>query len=148
MLNVIDRTILLAVLLLLVFISQADPAFAEVNDSIFEDAQPFQKFIAWVTGGFATFLAIILVLVAGFMLASGSDFSGFARRIPTMLLGLGFILLATKFITFLFGSSGVVLLPHEIAAMQTPAVTRPAIEAREEIAPEQSPTPEEIAHVR
>ncbi|EEE35230.1 conserved hypothetical protein [Rhodobacteraceae bacterium KLH11] len=138
----------MAVLLLLVSICQAEPAFAEVNDSIFEEAQPFQKFIGWVTSGFATFLAIILVLVAGFMLAAGSDFSGFERRIPTMLLGLGFILLGTKFITFLFGTSGAVLMPHEIAAMQTPALTRPAVEVQEEITLGHNPIPGWITHVR
>jgi type IV secretory pathway VirB2 component (pilin) len=95
----------------------ASPALASVETDLFGSSNPIERFTDFISGPFALFLAIILVVVAGFMLAAGNDMSGVARRIPTMILGVGFILLAVNVITFLFGgaSAGAVLLSGEFA---------------------------------
>ena len=94
-------------------------ALASVETDIFGNATPFETFLSFVKGPFAIFLSVITIIAAGAMLAFGSDMSGFARRIPSILLGLGFILGATSLVTNLFGASGAVLSPEEAAIHQS-----------------------------
>ena len=92
----------------------SNPVLASAQTDIFGGNSPFEKFTKFITGPFSYFIAIILIVVAGFMLAAGNDFGGFARRIPMMLLGIGLIIGATAVVGNLFGeSAGAVLTPAE-----------------------------------
>ncbi len=91
----------------------SDPVLAASTD-IFGGNSPFEKFTGFITGPFSYFIAIILIVVAGFMLAAGNDFGGFARRIPMMLLGVGLVIGATAVVTSLFGGTeGAMITPSE-----------------------------------
>ncbi|WP_299083366.1 TrbC/VirB2 family protein [uncultured Ruegeria sp.] len=94
----------------------ATPALASVETDLFGSSNPLAKMTGFITGPFAFFLAIVAIVVAGVQLMGGNDMSGVSRRIPSLILGVGFILLAVNVLNFLFGgnSAGAILLPTEI----------------------------------
>lgn len=85
------------------------PATAMAADAqaaeIFGNNDPFTKIQNFITGKFAGFVALISIVLFGAMLAFGSDFSGFGRRIPLILLGIGFVMGAVTIVDTLFSGS-------------------------------------------
>lgn len=80
----------------------------------FGSDDPFTKVQTWITGPFAIFITVIGLVLFGAMAVFGSDFSGFGRRVPMLLLGIAFVMGAITIVSNLFGSStsGALYEPH------------------------------------
>ena len=81
------------------------PAFASTGADLFGTQSPFETVLEFITGPFAWFVVILALVIFGAMLVMGSDFTGFGRRIPMLLLGIAFVMGAVQIVTALFGSS-------------------------------------------
>lgn len=86
------------------------------NDIFGGGENPLDQFLDFLTGGFATTIAVIAVIVLGAMIIMGSDFGGFGRRVPMVIVGIGFVIFATQVVSFLTGTdaSGMLFDPATI----------------------------------
>lgn len=98
---------------------QAMAKMAEA-DAIFGGENPVRKFIEFLTGGFAVAIAVIAILVMGAMIIFGSDFGGFGRRVPMVLLGVGFVIFAVNVVDFLTGTGASGMLYDPAALYVAP----------------------------
>jgi hypothetical protein len=59
---------------------------------------------------------VIAVIVLGAMIIMGSDFGGFGRRVPMVIVGIGFVIFATQVVSFLTGTdaSGMLYDPASV----------------------------------
>jgi type IV secretory pathway VirB2 component (pilin) len=100
-------------------------AKVQAAEDIFGGASnPLERFLSFLTGGFASTIAIIAVVVLGAMIIMGSDFGGFGRRVPMVIVGVGFVIFASNVVNFLTGAetSGMVWEPSVACVMQLEAV--------------------------
>lgn len=86
------------------------------NDIFGGGENPLDQFLSFLTGGFATTIAVIAVVVLGAMIIMGSDFGGFGRRVPMVIVGIGFVIFATQVVSFLTGTdaSGMLYDPASV----------------------------------
>ena len=95
---------------------QALAKMAEANAIFGGASNPIGQFIGFLTGGFAIGVAVIAIVVMGGMIIFGSDFGGFGRRVPMVLLGVGFVIFSVNVVQFLTGSdvSGMMYDPNAL----------------------------------
>lgn len=118
------RQYALGAIMALAALALVSPAFASTGADLFGAQSPFEKVLEFITGPFAWFIVILALVVFGAMLVMGSDFTGFGRRIPMLLLGIAFVMGAVQIVTALFGSSqSATLTDAQIQALERPAIT-------------------------
>lgn len=98
------------------------------NDIFGSGENPLDKFLDFLTGSFATTIAVIAVLVLGAMIIMGSEFGSFGRRVPMVIVGIGFVIFATNVVSFLTGTdaSGMLYDPAHLLSSPVEAVTLPS----------------------
>lgn len=95
---------------------QALAKMTEANEIFGGTTNPIGQFVGFLTGGFAIGVAVIAIVVMGGMIIFGSDFGGFGRRVPMVLLGVGFVIFSVNVVQFLTGSdvSGMMYDPNTL----------------------------------
>lgn len=95
---------------------QALAKMSEANAIFGGTSNPIDQFVGFLTGGFAIGVAVIAIVVMGGMIIFGSDFGGFGRRVPMVLLGVGFVIFSVNVVQFLTGSdvSGMMYDPNTL----------------------------------
>lgn len=95
----------------LILILNPDLAQATVStaDILEGSNNPIQRFMNFLTGGFAIALALIGIITFGVMVMFGNEFSGLARRIPLLILGLALILGAAGVVSRISDSDGMII---------------------------------------
>ena len=91
----------------------AGPALAA--DSFFGTESPLLKFVDFIVGPFAYAVVIIALVITVGVLAIGGEFSGFARRMPIVVVAGGIVILAGDVIRNLFGASRAADIPRPAA---------------------------------
>ncbi len=81
----------------------AGPALASAQSNLFGGNNPLQVFVDFMTGPFAYGLVIVGIVATGAALVFGSEFSGFARRMPLVAVAGGVVILADNVVTAMFG---------------------------------------------
>ena len=86
------------------------PAFGA--DSFFGTESPLLKFVDFIVGPFAYAVVIIALVITVGVLAIGGEFSGFARRMPIVVVAGGIVILAGDVISNLFGANRAADIPR------------------------------------
>ena len=102
------RTALLAAIL----IALATPLLA--SDQIFGTSSPLLRFISFITGPFAYAVVIVALVASVGTLAIGGEFSGFARRMPIIVVAGGIVILARTVLSNLFGGNQAFTVPPDM----------------------------------
>ncbi len=89
----------------------AVPALASTQSNLFGGNNPLQVFVDFMAGPFAYGLVIVGVVATGASLVFGSDFSGFARRMPLVAVAGGVVILAERVVSSMFGGGGFSVPP-------------------------------------
>ena len=89
------------------------PAFGA--DSFFGTESPLLKFVDFIVGPFAYAVVIIALVITVGVLAIGGEFSGFARRMPIVVVAGGIVILAGDVISNLFGANRAADIPRPAA---------------------------------
>ena len=84
-------------------------------DSFFGTESPLLKFVDFIVGPFAYAVVIIALVITVGVLAIGGEFSGFARRMPIVVVAGGIVILAGDVIRNLFGASRAADIPRPAA---------------------------------
>lgn len=80
---------------------------------------PLDNIIDFLTGPVARFIAVLAVFALGAMIMFGQGFQGFGQRVPTVLIGIIFVIGAVTAVDFFIGgSSGASLTPEEFLEIQ------------------------------
>lgn len=82
---------------------------------------PLESIINFITGPVARFIAILAVFALGAMITMGQGFQGFGQRVPTVLVGIIFIIGAVNVVDYFVGgsnSSGASLSLTEMYELQ------------------------------
>lgn len=95
----------------LIVVPDLASASITTSDILEGSTNPIQKFMNFLTGGFAVALAIIGIIAFGAMVMFGQNFEGLARRIPLLIIGLAMILGATGVVTRISNSDGMIFVP-------------------------------------
>lgn len=66
---------------------------------------PLESIISFLTGPVARFIAILAVFALGAMIMFGQGFQGFGQRVPTVLVGIIFVIGAVTVVDFFIGGS-------------------------------------------
>ena len=98
----------------------ACPAFATASTNLFGGQNPLQVFVNFMTGPFAYGLVIIGIVATGASLVFGSDFSGFARRMPLVAIAGGVVILADRVVNALFGGGSAFSVPPDMLLQPWP----------------------------
>ena len=98
----------------------AGPAVASATTSLFGGANPLQVFVDFMTGPFAYALVIVGIVATGASLVFGSDFSGFARRMPLVAAAGAVVILADNVVNALFGGGAGVGVPPDMPLQAWP----------------------------
>lgn len=85
------------------------PALAA--DNIFGGASPLTQFVDFVVGPMAYAVVIVALVITVGTLALGGEFSGFARRMPIVVIAGGIVILADTVIGNLFGGARAFTVP-------------------------------------
>ena len=85
------------------------PALAA--DNIFGSGSPLTQFVDFVTGPMAYAVVIVALVITVGTLALGGEFSGFARRMPIVVIAGGIVILADTVIGTLFGGARAFTVP-------------------------------------
>lgn len=94
----------------------AEPASASVTGAnIFGGVDPLGVFVSFVTGPLAYGVVIVGLLATGASLIFGSDLSGFARRMPLVVLAGGVVIVADNVVNALFGVGSGFSVPPGMA---------------------------------
>ena len=88
--------------LAVVFFVTCGPAFAQ--DELFGTNSPLLTFVDFLTGPFAYGVVIVALVVTVGALMVGGEFSGFARRMPIVVVAGAIVILASTVIKNLFGA--------------------------------------------
>ena len=88
----------------------ADPAFAA--DELFGTDSPLLRFVDFMVGPFAYGVTIVALVVTVGALMIGGEFSGFARRMPIVVVAGAIVILAGDVIKNLFGADRAADWPH------------------------------------
>ena len=92
----------------------AAPALAGTATGLFGGGNnPLQALVDFMTGPFAYGLVIIGIVATGASLVFGSDFSGFARRMPLVAVAGGVVILADNVVNALFGGGAGASIPPD-----------------------------------
>ena len=62
--------------------------------------------IQFLTGPVARFIAILAVFALGGMIMFGQGFQGFGQRVPTVLIGIIFVIGSVSIVNYFIGDSG------------------------------------------
>ena len=81
-------------------------------DSFFGTESPLLKFVDFIVGPFAYAVVIIALVITVGVLAIGGEFSGFARRMPIVVVAGGIVILAGDVISNLFGANRAADMPR------------------------------------
>ena len=81
-------------------------------DSFFGTESPLLKFVDFIVGPFAYAVVIIALVITVGVLAIGGEFSGFARRMPIVVVAGGIVILAGDVISNLFGANRAADIPR------------------------------------
>ena len=87
----------------------AAPALAATG--LFGGTNPLQVFIEFMTGPFAYGVVILALVAIAANLAIGGEFTGFARRMPVLVVAGAIVILADNVLTALFGGSSAASVP-------------------------------------
>ena len=80
---------------------------------------PLDNIISFLTGPVARFIAVLAVFALGAMIMFGQGFQGFGQRVPTVLIGIIFVIGAVTAVDFFIGgASGASLTPEEFLEVQ------------------------------
>ena len=80
---------------------------------------PLDNIIDFLTGPVARFIAVLAVFALGAMIMFGQGFQGFGQRVPTVLIGIIFVIGAVTAVDFFIGgASGASLTPEELIEIQ------------------------------
>jgi type IV secretory pathway VirB2 component (pilin) len=80
---------------------------------------PLDNIIDFLTGPVARFIAVLAVFALGAMIMFGQGFQGFGQRVPTVLIGIIFVIGAVTAVDFFIGgASGASLTPEEFLEFQ------------------------------
>ncbi len=90
---------------------------AMAADNIFGGGSPLTQFVDFVTGPMAYAVVIVALVITVGTLALGGEFSGFARRMPIVVIAGGIVILADTVIGNLFGGSRAFTLPDHREAI-------------------------------
>ncbi len=102
--------LIVAVVLLTTLLAiAAEPALAA--DEMFGTDSPLLKFVDFMVGPFAYGVVIIALVVTVGALSVGGEFSGFARRMPIVVVAGAIVILASTVIKNLFGADRAADLP-------------------------------------
>ena len=97
----------------------AGPALASAQSNLFGGSNPLQVFVDFMTGPFAYGLVIVGIVATGAALVFGSEFSGFARRMPLVAVAGGVVILADEVVSSMFGGGGF-SVPLDMALQSWP----------------------------
>lgn len=95
------------------------PALA-TGANIFGGQDPLAVFVSFMTGPFAYGLVIVGILATGASLVFGSDFSGFARRMPLVAVAGGVVILADNVVNALFSVTTGASVPPDLLLQPWP----------------------------
>ena len=84
---------------------------AAAADNIFGSGSPLTQFVDFVAGPMAYAVVIVALVITVGTLALGGEFSGFARRMPIVVIAGGIVILADTVIGNLFGGSRAFTMP-------------------------------------
>ena len=80
---------------------------------------PLDNIISFITGPVARFIAVLAVFALGAMIMFGQGFQGFGQRVPTVLIGIIFVIGAVTAVDFFIGgASGASLTAEEVQDLQ------------------------------
>ena len=96
------------------------PEAAAATDDIFGTDSPLTKFVDFLLGPFAYGVVIVSLVVTVGMLVIGAEFSGFARRMPIIVVAGGIVILADTVLGNLFGGSRAASLPPTAEITEPP----------------------------
>ena len=96
------------------------PEAAAAADNIFGSDSPLTTFIDFLLGPFAYGVVIVSLVVTVGMLVIGAEFSGFARRMPIIVVAGGIVILADTVLGNLFGGSRAASLPPTAEITEPP----------------------------
>ena len=95
-------------------LSAAAPASAGTATGLFGSGNnPLTALVDFMVGPFAYGLVIIGIVATGASLVFGSDFSGFARRMPLVAVAGGVVILADNVVNALFGGGAGASIPPD-----------------------------------